>query len=109
MFLSVFFSVFGFVQVIMKTCGLFLIYSCDNKFTCTSTLRDKAWAVSRIIEGLWTIFCTYKFEQAQSCICPMRITSENVAHIFDVSKDEQRQVDVKKKKVIFSVKQILFH
>ncbi|VVA89988.1 unnamed protein product [Arabis nemorensis] len=35
-----------------------------------------------------------KFEQAQSCLLPMGITSENVAHRFDVSREEQDQAAV---------------
>ncbi|XP_024008362.1 3-ketoacyl-CoA thiolase 1, peroxisomal [Eutrema salsugineum] len=35
-----------------------------------------------------------KFEQAQSCLLPMGITSENVAHRFGVSREEQDQAAV---------------
>ncbi|KAL1188778.1 3-ketoacyl-CoA thiolase 1, peroxisomal [Cardamine amara subsp. amara] len=35
-----------------------------------------------------------KFEQAQSCLLPMGITSENVAHRFAVSREEQDQAAV---------------
>ncbi|XP_010484155.1 PREDICTED: 3-ketoacyl-CoA thiolase 1, peroxisomal-like isoform X2 [Camelina sativa] len=35
-----------------------------------------------------------KFEQAHSCLLPMGITSENVAHRFNVSREEQDQAAV---------------
>ncbi|KFK42814.1 hypothetical protein AALP_AA1G042000 [Arabis alpina] len=35
-----------------------------------------------------------KFEQAESCLLPMGITSENVAHRFDVSREEQDEAAV---------------
>ena len=36
-----------------------------------------------------------KFEQAQNCLLPMGVTSENVAHRFGVSRQEQDQAAVR--------------
>ena len=47
-----------------------------------------------------------KFAQAQSCLLPMGVTSENVAHRFGVSRQEQDQAAVRELS-LFSVVVVL--
>lgn len=58
-------------------------------------------AISQIIQefqGSDMIFCCFwqvkQMEQAQNCLLPMGVTSENVAHRFGVTRQEQDQAAV---------------
>ena len=44
-----------------------------------------------------------KFEQAQNCLLPMGVTSENVAHRFGVSRQEQDQAAVRPRNFLIVV------
>ncbi|KAF3508470.1 hypothetical protein F2Q69_00001553 [Brassica cretica] len=81
--------------------GMFLIYTAMRIFVSLTMVLDSG--IGAGLESMTTNPMAWegsvnpavkKFEQAQNCLLPMGVTSENVAHRFGVSRQEQDQAAV---------------
>lgn len=52
------------------------------------------WSTKFLASYFFCLRQVRSFEQAQNCLLPMGITSENVAHRFGVTRQEQDQAAV---------------
>lgn len=71
------------------TFNFFLCFRFRKIVPCTNDVFNRIVRFINLYYGQVKIF-----EQAQNCLLPMGITSENVAHRFGVSRKEQDQAAV---------------